>query len=85
MEIGGLYQFILVLVLIGVLLGVGILLLDKFAAVDGVGTSAQTALNATRDSLGDIASDWLPIIVIVAVCAVILYLVVSSFMGQRKR
>ena len=81
MEIGGLYQFVLLLVLVGMILGVGILVLDKFAASTGVSTAAQTALNGTRMALSSIATDWLPLIVIVAVLAIILTLVIRSFAG----
>lgn len=79
MEIGQLYQFVLLLVLVGIVLGVGILILDKLGSSASVTTAAQTAINDTRDSIATIASDWLPIIVIVAVCAIILVLVIRSF------
>lgn len=81
MEVGGLYQFVLLLVLVGMIMGVGILVLDKFSSSTGVTTDAQTALNATRDAIGSIATDWLPLIVIVAVLAIILTLVIRSFAG----
>lgn len=78
MEVGGLYQFVLLLVLVGIVLGVGILILDKLgASVDS--TAAETALNDTRDALGTIGTDWMGIIVIVGVCAVILFLVIRAF------
>lgn len=84
MEVGDLYQFVLLLVLIGMILGVGILVLDKFAASSGVTATAQTAINATRDAITPIASTWLPLIVTVAVLAIILTLVIRSFAGQRR-
>ena len=84
MEIGQLYQFVLLIVLVGMLLGVGVLTLDKFSAASGVTTAAQTALNNTRTELGTIASTWLGLIIVIAVLAIILTLVIRSFgMGRR--
>lgn len=79
MEIGQLYQFILMIVLIGMLLGVGIIVLDKFTGTSGISSTASTAINNTRDALTPIASTWLPLIVTVAVLAVVLVLVIRSF------
>lgn len=83
MEIGDLYQFVLLLVLIGMILGVGILVLDNFSSSTGVTSTASTAINATRDALTPIASTWLPLIVTVSVLAIILTLVIRSFAMQR--
>ena len=83
MELGDLYQFVLLLVLIGMILGVGILVLDKFAASSGVTSTAETAINATRDAISPIASTWLPLIVTVAILAIILTLVIRSFAQRR--
>ena len=79
MEIGQLYQFALVLVLVGLIVGVGVLILDKFSATTGVTASAQTALNASRDAVGGIASNWMALIVTIGVLAIILFLVIRSF------
>ena len=83
-DVGDLYNFVLLIVLIGMLLGVGIVVLDNFASATGVSTAAQTAINNTRDALTPIASTWLPLIVTVAVLAIILTLVIRSFGGQRR-
>lgn len=85
MEVGGLYQFVLLLVLVGMILGVGILVLDKFAASTAVTATAATALNDTRDALADISTSWLGLIVIVAVLAIILTMVIRSFSFGGKR
>jgi hypothetical protein len=79
MEIGNLYQMVLMLVLVGMILGIGVLTLDKFQASSGMTVTAGTALNNTRDALAPIASSWLPLIVTVAVLAIILTLVLRSF------
>ena len=85
MEIGQLYQFVLMLVLVGMIIGVGVLTLDKFAAASGVTTAAQTALNATRDEISNVATVWLGLIVTIAVLAIILGLVISSFARSFRR
>ena len=83
MEIGQLYQFILMIVLIGMLLGIGVIVLDKFAATSGISDTAGTAINSTRDALTPIATTWLPLIVTVAALAVVLVLVIRSFAMSR--
>jgi hypothetical protein len=83
MEVGELYQFVLLLVLIGMILGVGVLVLDKFATSTGVTATASSAINSTRDAITPIASTWLPLIVTVAVLAIILTLVIKSFSQNR--
>ena len=84
MEVGGLYQFVLLLVLVGMILGVGILVLDKFASSSGVTTTAGTSLNNTRDAIAEISTSWIPLIIIVSVLAIILSLVIGSFAGKRQ-
>ena len=84
MEVGNLYQFVLLIVLVGMLLGVGILAIDKFSASSGVTAAASTALNNTRTELGTIASTWLGLIVTIAVLAIIITLVVRSFSFQPR-
>ena len=66
-DVADLYNFVLLLVLVGIAIGVGVLVLDKFGASSGVTVDAETALNASRDEIGNIASDWLSIIVIVVI------------------
>ena len=61
MEVGDLYSFVLLLVLVGMILGIGILVLDNFAAASGVTATAGTAINSTRDALTPIATTWLPL------------------------
>ena len=83
MEIGDLYQLVLVLVLVGMILGVGVLTLGKFAATSGITSDASTAINDTIAAITPIATDWLPLIVTVAVLAIILVLVLRSFAVRR--
>ena len=84
MEVGQLYQFVLLLVLVGVVIGVGVLVLDKFEQTGGpLNNAAGVAINDSRDEVAGIANNWLGIIVIVVVAAIILGLVMSSF-GQKR-
>ena len=84
MNVGELYQFVLLIVLVGMVLGVGILSIDKFAQSSGVTSAASQALNDTRTELGVIASSWLGLIVTIAVLAIVITLVVRSFGGQGR-
>lgn len=84
MEFNQLYSFVLMIVLVGMLIGVGVVVLDNFASATGVTSKASTAINATRDALTPIATTWLPLIVTVAVLAIILTLVIRSFGGTAR-
>ena len=84
MELGGLYQFVLLLVLVGMLIGVGILTLDKFSNAAN-STAAKDAINQTRDALAEIPATWLPLIVTVVSLAIVLVIVIRSFGGGVGR
>lgn len=83
MDVGDLYQFVLLLVLVGMIIGVGVLVLDKFSQASGVTAAAQTAINASRTEVGAVATTWLGLIVTIAVLAIILGLVIKSFARGR--
>lgn len=83
MEIGQLYQFALLIVLVGLIVGVGVLILDRFSATTGVTATAQTAINASRDAVSGIATSWMALIVTIGVLAIILTLVIRSFAVNR--
>lgn len=85
MEVGGLYQFVLLIVLVGMLVGVGVLALDKFSSSSGVTATASSAINSSRTEVAAIASTWLGLIVTIAVLAIIITLVVRSFGFQGGR
>jgi hypothetical protein len=65
------------------IVGVGVLTLDKFKVASGTSTSVNTTLDAGISAIGSIASDWLGLIVTIAVLAIILTLVIRSFGGAR--
>jgi len=85
MDVSGLYNFVLLIVLVGILGGVGVLVLDKFSASSGVTESAQASINGTRDAVGEIGTTWMSLIVTVGVLAVILVLVLRSFGAGQGR
>lgn len=83
MEVRDLYNFVLLVVLIGMILGVGLIVLGNFSTTSGITSTASTAINNTITALTPIASTWLSLIVTVAVLAIILRLVLKSFGGGR--
>jgi len=78
-ELQNLYGFVLMLVMIGLIIGVGVLILDKFAATSNLSNATIEALNDTRDAITPIASTWLTLIVTIVVLAIILTIVIRSF------
>lgn len=85
MEVGGLYQFVLLLVMIGMIVGVGLITLARFGETRGLNDSVVTEINNTIGAIGSIPSTWLPLIVTIVVLAIIMTLVLRSFgqTGQR--
>jgi hypothetical protein len=84
MDVSELYQFVLLIVLIGMILGVGVLVLSNFSSSAGVGAEASGTINDTISAMTPIASTWLPLIVTVAVLAIVLTLVIRSFTGANR-
>ena len=84
MEMGGLYQFVLVIILVVILVGVGVLILDKFASTTGITATAQASLNSGRDALTTINTSWMAIIILIGVMAIIITLIIGSFVMRGK-
>lgn len=82
MEVSQLYDFVLLIVLVGMILGVGLLVLANFT--NAISGDAGTSVNNTITALGPIASTWIPLIVTIASLAIILILVIRSFGGIRR-
>jgi MFS superfamily sulfate permease-like transporter len=82
-EVGQLYGFVLTLVLIGMIMGVGILVLDKFQQTSGLSNNSIEAINSTGNAIKDIATTWLGLIVTIVVLAIILTIVIRSFAVRR--
>lgn len=83
MELRDLYGFVLLLVLVGMIIGVGILVLDSFASTSGLSSTAETAINNTRDAIAPIATTWMTLIVTIVVLAMIIVIVIRSFGRAR--
>lgn len=84
MEIGDLYTFVLTIVLVGFLLGAGLLALGKFSTTSGITAESSEAINDTIDALGEISGTWLGLIITIAVLAIILTLIIRSFVFNRR-
>jgi type II secretory pathway component PulF len=78
MQLGDMYPAVLTIVLIGIIIGVGVIVLDEFGRSASVGAQASCAVNSTRDSVDDFVT-WIPVIVIIIAAAIILGLVMRSF------
>ena len=48
-------------------------------------TKATVSLNKSVDAIKPIASDWMPLLVVVAMLAIIMVIVMRSFAGQMRR
>ena len=80
--LGDLYPAIMTFVIVGILLGVGLIVLDNFLTNIDSSAEANTAVNDTIQALGDF-SGWFGIIVVVICAAVILAIVLRSFAARR--
>lgn len=59
MDASALYGFTLTLVLVGMIIGIGVLVLDKLASSTSITSAANTSILASRDAVGSIATDWM--------------------------
>ena len=80
MNLGDMYPAVLTLILIGIVIGVGVIVLNQFGNTSSVGGQASCAINSTRDAVDDFVT-WIPVIVIIIAAAIILGLVMRSFRG----
>lgn len=83
MDVSALYTFVLTLVLVGMILGVGLLVLDKFGQSVTAGSAAANATTDTIAALAEIPTTWLGLVVTIVVLAIILTLVIRSFTGGK--
>lgn len=84
MDVSALYTFVLTLVLVGMIVGVGLLVLDKFSGAVTAGSAAANATQETITAIAEIPSTWLGLVVTIVVLAIILTLVIRSFTGGGK-
>jgi len=85
MEVNQLYGFVLALVLIGLVLGVGFIVLQKFSDSTDSGSYARNATGKMMSSLYDIPNTWLGLVVTIVVVAIVLGIVIRSFAGSGNR
>jgi len=83
-DIGGLYQFVLALVLVGVVVAVGLIVLDKLAGTSGISSTAITALNATMKAIADIPNLWLGLLVTIVILGIILAVIINTLGNQGR-
>lgn len=74
---------VMMLVVLAIVIGVGILVTDKFGDAAST-TQAQTAINNTRTEIAGIASNWVPIVTIIVIAAVVLGIIFSALMGKAR-
>ena len=75
-QLGNLQGIILTLVVVGILIGVGFLVLEKFSAQMTAASQAQAGVNDTITAFKQIPT-FLPIIIIVAIVGILLAIVFS--------
>jgi len=79
MELKDLFSFVLMLVIVGMIIGIGVIIFDKFGQSTAMTTTANTTITSMRTEIANISSNWLGLIVTVAILAIILTLVIRSF------
>jgi type II secretory pathway component PulF len=84
MEVAGLYQFVLALVLIGLVVGVGLVVLGQFKSSLTASSAEANATQSAITALATIPSTWLGLIVTIVVVAIILTIVIRSFSGGQR-
>jgi hypothetical protein len=82
--LNSLTAFITLLVVAGIVLTIGIFVVDEVEDQMTTGSEAEAAANTTIEALGDIA-DWFAIIVVVVIAVIIIGLVVSAFSQRSGR
>lgn len=83
-QLGNLYPTILALVLIGMLLGAGLLVLDKFSAATTAGSYARNGTDKAISALYEIPNTWLAVIIVVIIAGLIIGILVGAFGGKRR-
>jgi len=84
-NIQSLFPTVMALILVGVLMGAGLMILEKFSISMGGASAAQNATNNTIAAIGDLASTWLPIIVVVIAAGIVLAVLLGAFGGGKRR
>jgi hypothetical protein len=80
-QLGNLQGIILTLVVVGILVGVGFLVLEKFMGQMDAGSEAEAGVNDTIQAFKQVPT-FLPIIIIVAIVGILLAIVFSVLPRQ---
>lgn len=85
MQVGDIYNLVLVVGLTGVLIGVVLTVLGNLSGASGITADASSGINSTITAINTIPTTWLGLIITISVLAVILALVLRSFgVGQGR-
>jgi len=82
-QLGNLQAIITTLIVVGILLGIAFLVLEEFMGQMGHGTESEAGVNATIQAMTTV-TDWLPIIVILAIVGILLAIVFSVLPRQGQ-
>ena len=83
-NIGALFPTVLSLVLVGILLGAGLMILGEFQGAMDTGSTEANATGDAIDAVSDIATTWLPLLVVVIVAGLVIYVLLRSFGGKAR-
>jgi len=83
MELKDLFSFVLMLVIVGMIIGIGVIIFDKFGQSTAVTTTANTTITAMRTEIANISTNWIGLMVTVVILAIILVLVIGNFGAER--
>lgn len=84
LELNSLYSFVLLIVMVGMVIGIGMITLTRFADTADLGATAKAAVNTTATQVGSIGITWLPLIITIVILAIIMTLVITSFSGSKR-
>lgn len=79
-----LYPFVILLVLLAMVVGIGLITIHEFSTAPGLNESTAAAINKTTESLESIPNTWLPLIVVITVLAIIMSIVMKGFGGGGR-
>ena len=82
-QLGNLQAIITTLIVVGILLGIAFLVLEEFMGQMDPGSESEEGVNATIRAM-TIVTDWLPIIVILAIVGILLAIVFSVLPRQGQ-
>jgi len=81
-QIGNLQAIVITLVTVGIILGIGLLVLQEFRDNIENGSDAEAGVNDTIDAINEIPG-WLDIIVIMSIVGIVLAIVFAVLPGAR--